>query len=350
MRAPVHTFYVAADRLTPGTVEALGAEALRLVERHGGGWPPLAPVRDRVTAKLEREPVEDLRVDFEDGYGERPDDEEDGDAARAGAALAGALDRTPAPAFAGIRVKPAGRPRGLRTLERFLGALLDRAGTLPDGFVVTLAKAGPAPAVAAFADALARLEGRLALPADALRLELQIETAEAILDADGRVAVRRLVGAAGRRCAGVPFGPYDYTAALDLDPSEQRLDHPACDFARRILQVALAGTGLRLSDGGVNAVPASDESAEVHRVWDLHAAQVRRALRDGYWQGWDLHPAHLPPRFAATFAFLLDGLDDVRARLAGSVPGVLDEPATLAALRRRVQRAVDCGAAAGAVN
>src|SRR5258705_13105231 len=40
-------------------------------------------IYNRVSEKLRREPVEDFRIDFEDGYGNRPDDEEDRHAASA---------------------------------------------------------------------------------------------------------------------------------------------------------------------------------------------------------------------------------------------------------------------------
>ncbi len=91
-------------------------------------------VRRRVNEKLGREPIEDLRIDFEDGYGVRDDAEEDA-AARAAGELAG---RLPVP-FVGLRCKSLEAPtrrRAVRTLRVFLDAL----GTLPPGFVVTLPK------------------------------------------------------------------------------------------------------------------------------------------------------------------------------------------------------------------
>jgi hypothetical protein len=91
----------------------------------------------------------------------------------------------------------------------------------------------------------------------------------------------------------------------------------------------------------------------VHRTWARHAADVRHSLRNGWVQGWDLHPAHLVSRYAAVFADVLSGLDDALDRLrawdTGDTSGeVMDEPATIRVLEVAVQRAVDCGAIATA--
>jgi hypothetical protein len=145
------------------------------------------------------------------------------------------------------------------------------------------------------------------------------------------------------------FGVFDYTASLGLMPWEQRLDHPANDFARHALQVALAGTGVWISDGSSNVVPASDRTEDVHATWRVHADHVRHSLRHGFYQGWDLHPAHLVSRYAAVYGWLLPHLDDavprVRAwREGAAAEGVLDEPATVASLLRYLRLAVSSGA------
>ena len=79
---------------------------------------------------------------------------------------------------------------------------------------------------------------------------------------------------------------------------------------------------------------------------------MRHSLRHGFHQGWDLHPAQLPSRFATVYAFLLDGMEDMLARLRAwrdrtpGPGGILVEPATVRALLARVRRAVECGAVA----
>ena len=143
---------------------------------------------------------------------------------------------------------------------------------------------------------------------------------------------------------------FDYTAALGLPPREQRLDHPACDFARHAMQVAFAGTGVRLSDGSTNVVPRNDGPDEVNRRGRRTPRTSGTRCAHGFYQGWDLHPAHLPSRYAAVYAFHLDGVDEVIGRVrawheqAAGNHGVMDEPATIKALTARLRRAVDCGA------
>ncbi|WP_019630766.1 DUF6986 family protein [Actinomadura atramentaria] len=363
-RQPVHTVYVPADRLSPTTPADFGAEALRLLNAHtpgdgsfGGAFgldPEIAgTVRERVAAKLAREPVEDLRIDFEDGYGVRSDAEEDGHVGQAVEAVAAAYETQTLPLYWGLRVKSfadGGHERAMRTLDGFLTTLRDRLGRLPGGFTITFPKIVSAAHVALFAEYLDGLEEALGLPARILRFEAQIETTEAIVDAEGRAGLRAIADAGDGRITAAHFGVFDYTAALGLPPQEQRLDHPACDFARHVMQVTLAGTGIRLSDGSSNVVPRDDGADEVNRTWTTHAAQVRHSLAHGFYQGWDLHPAHLPSRYAAVYGFHLDGADEVVARVrawheqAAAASGVLDEPATIRALTARLRRAVDCGA------
>ena len=364
-RQPVQVLYVPADRLGPATVTDAGAEAGRLLEGHAPDAAAFGHafgiddldvadrVRDRVATKLASQPVEDLRVDFEDGYLDRDAATEARDARASAGALAQAASRGFLPPFVGLRVKAFTdglARRSVATLDRFLGTLLEEAGALPDGFVVTFPKVVAVDHVRAFVEVLATLEEAHGLSPASLRFEVQIETTPSVLGPDGRVALRTIREAAGGRLVGAHLGVYDYTAGLGLPPTQQRLAHPACDFVRHLLQVTFAGTEVRLSDGSTNAVPAGDDTAEVHRVWARHAADVRHSLRHGYVQGWDLHPSHLVSRYAVVFADLLDGLEGVLDRLAGwrsggtGSDGVLDEPATVRVLAAHVQRAVDCGA------
>ncbi|HEX2312700.1 MAG TPA: aldolase [Thermomonospora sp.] len=363
-RQPVHTVYVSADRFSRTTPADFGAEALRLFNNHTPGAgsfgtafgldPDLAAtVRERVAAKLATEPIEDLRIDFEDGYGVRPDAEEDAHVAQVVEAVAAAYQVKGLPHFWGLRVKSftdGGHERAMRTLDGFLTALRDRLGRLPGGFVITFPKVVGPEHVAIFAEYLDRLEDALGLPNGILRFEIQVETAEAIIASDGRLGLPAIAEAGAGRVTAAHFGVFDYTAALGLPPDEQRLDHPACDFARHVMQVSLAGTGIRLSDGSTNVVPRNDGPDEVSRTWAAHSANVRHSLRHGFYQGWDLHPAHLPSRYATVYAFHLAGVDDAigrvrawREQVAGK-GGVLDEPATIKALTDRLRRAVDCGA------
>jgi citrate lyase beta subunit len=359
-RQPIHTVYVPGDRFTVDTCAEWGSAALELLDREAPSASALAEITglpadlvgevyDRVRAKLADEPVEDVRVDFEDGYGHRPDEEEDGAVRAAAAALAELAVRPGAPPFLGIRFKSFEAPtrrRGLRTLDLLLEGLL-AAGDLPAGLQVTLPKVTSVAQVAAMVEVCERLEEEYALPPGRLRFEIQVETPQAVLAADGTAAVAGMLTVAGGRCSGLHYGTYDYSAALGISAAQQSLDHPAADHAKAVMQLAAAGTGVRLSDGSTNVLPVGD-AAQVRAAWRLHARLVQRALERGYYQGWDMHPGHLPTRYLATYAFFRRDLPAtaarIRAYLARAETGVMDEPATAQALANAVLRGVDCGA------
>ncbi|MBA3419765.1 MAG: aldolase [Geodermatophilaceae bacterium] len=350
-RQPVHTVYVPADRVTPDLPARYGAAALALLAEHdlAGLADELgfadAAAYERMLAKLAREPIEDLRVDVEDGYGHRPDDEEDAAVVGAAAALATGV----APPYWGLRFKslePATRRRGVRSLDLFVGAVL-RHGPLPDGFVVTLPKVTSVDQVTATVVVCERLEEAHGLPEGRLRFELQIETPQSVLGADGTATVARMIHAAAGRCSGLHYGTYDYSAACGVAAAHQSMEHPAADHAKAVMQVAAAGTGVRLSDGSTNLLPVGDRAA-VRRGWAEHLRLVRRSLERGFYQGWDLHPGQLPTRYLATYSFFRAALpaaaQRLRTYLDQSVTAVLDEPATAQALAAVIVRGLECGA------
>ncbi len=335
-RQPVHTVYIPADRI--GGFRDWGPQALRALD----DYPPLpfpSALADRVRAKLATEPIEDLRIDFEDGYGVRDDDQED--AAVKSAVLV--LAEGPRPPFLGIRIKSleaATRRRSLRTLDLFLSLY-------QQPFTVTLPKVSGPDQVAAMVTLCEMLERGYGLAAGTLTFEIQIELPSAVLGADGTATVARLITAADGRCTGLHYGTYDYSAAAGVAAAYQAMDHPVADYAKAVIQAAAAGTGVRLSDGSTNILPLGSDVA-VHHAWALHHRLVRRSLERGFYQGWDLHPAQLPTRFAATYAFFADGMDAASTRLRRYLDrqsgGVLDEPATARALAGYLLRGLDCGA------
>jgi citrate lyase beta subunit len=366
-RQPLHTVYGGAHLFKADIARRLGERALSALEEHGApaefgaafGLDVDAAlartIRDRVAAKLRREPVEDFRIDFEDGYGNRPDAEEDGHAAAAAAEVARGHREGLLPPYVGIRIKPLGgelRGRAIRTLDRFVTTLASEAGQMPTNFVVTLPKITDAEQVSALVDRLEGLERNLNLPAGTLRLELMIETTESVLGLRGECAIPGLVEAARGRCRGAHFGTYDYTASCQITAAHQHMTHPACDFAKHMMQVALASTGVWLSDGATNVLPVGDQAA-VRAAWRLHGSHVRQSLVGGFYQGWDLHPAQLPSRYAAVYAFFLEGLDAASTRLrnfvdkaaqATLVGEVFDDAATGQGLLNYFLRALSSGA------
>jgi citrate lyase beta subunit len=380
-RQPVHTVYGGAHLFKADTASRLGALALRALEEYAPEpadlvavaelSEELAPkIRARVIEKLRREPVEDFRADFEDGYGNRPDEEEDGHAATVAREMAAGMADGTLPPFLGIRIKPFTEElweRSFRTLDLFLTALTrETEGRLPDNFVVTLPKVTIPEQVAALADLFDLLEPALHLPGGTLRLEIMVETAQSILDAQGRCPLPLLVNAARGRCVAAHFGTYDYTASCSITAAHQSMDHPACDFAKHMMQVAFAGTGIQISDGATNVLPVPPHRGEgltaeqieenrevVHDAWWLHSQHIRHSLVNAFYQGWDLHPAQLVTRYATVFAFFLEGLDAASERLrnfvqkaaqATLVGDVFDDAATGQGLLNYFLRAVNCGA------
>lgn len=360
VRQPVHTIYVPADQFTASLAQDWGRQARAALDANGGTAAALAAaigadpddvdaVYQRVIEKLAGEPVEDLRIDFEDGYGPRPDEEEDAAAIAAACELRTAVDTAAAPPFFGIRFKNLERPtrrRGLRTLDLFLGEL-GRTGGLPTGFVLTLPKVTSVDQVEAMVEICGRLEATHGLAAGSLRFEIQVETPQAILGPDGRALVAPMIHAAGPRCTALHYGTYDYSASCGIAAEYQSMEHPAADHAKLVMQVAAAGTGVHISDGSTNVLPVGDQ-ASVHAAWRLHARLVRRSLERGIYQGWDMHPAQLPTRYTAVYLFYRHGLPSAIHRLRAYVQrtdsGYLDEPATAVALAGFIVRAIECGA------
>ncbi len=347
-RRPIHTAYVGAHLFRAGLAAEWGELALRALAEYAPHAAALAAALDchvddplfaRLQEKLRREPIEDLRIDFEDGFGNRSDQEEDAVARSAGAEVAAGLARLPS--FLGIRIKSlvAGRPaRAARTLELFVTSLVERTGgKLPTHFTVTLPKVATPEEVTALVHLLESHESRLHLETSALTLELMVETPRALLGPDGRCPLPALVAATRGRCVGVHFGVYDYSAALEIAPAWQGLRHPACDHARHLMQLALAGTGVVLSGGSTNVLPVPPRD-HLFRAWRLHFQDVRHCLWSGFYHGWDLHPAQLVTRYVAAYGFFRECLEST------AVGTVLEDPAARGVHTSLIQVGVDCGA------
>jgi citrate lyase beta subunit len=372
-RQPVHTVYGGAHLFRAGTAPKLGELALRALDQHAPdpqalslalgdlGPPRLAGlIYQRIRAKLTHEPVEDFRIDFEDGYGQRRDDEEDAHALSAAAEVARGMTASTLPPMIGVRVKPLSAEshrRSLRTLDLFLTSLIETAGSsnLPPGFVLTLPKIDSETQVAVFAEALERLEARLGLAPRSLVFEMMIETPQAIFnECRGEIALAAFARAGAGRVVGAHLGIYDYTALLGIAGSEPRYRHPACDLVRMLMQIAYTPMGIRVSDSVTNIMPVGDTTA-VHRAWRAHYDNIRHSLEMGIFQGWDLHPAQLVARYAAVYAFFAHSLDAASERLrslagraaqASLLGNVFDDAAMGQGLLNFFLRGIACGAIA----
>jgi citrate lyase beta subunit len=381
-RQPVHTLYGGANLFKYDSAKALGERALEILQTYAPDHKVFGQVfgfdnadfsekiYDKVIAKLKREAIEDFRIDFEDGYGNRSNEEEDETAVTAATEVAkGMKEKTLSP-FIGIRIKPFTeemKERGLRTLDIFLTTLIKETnGKLPENFIVMLPKVTipeqPA-TLAAFFDVL---EDELKMTKGSLKMEMMVETTQSIMAIDGTNPLYKFIKASNGRCIAMHFGTYDYTASCSITARYQEMDHPVCDFAHHMTKVALGHTGIWLSDGATNTMPigphrgdnlAAEQMEEnktiVHRAWRKGYDHIRHSLWNGFYQGWDLNPAQFPMRYAAVFAFFLESYDDAVERLktfvekaarATLIGDVFDDAATGQGLLNYFLRALNSGA------
>jgi citrate lyase beta subunit len=382
-RQAVHTVYGGAHLFKADSTGKLGEVALRSLRDYapdanslkrvlGENWEPAFAEKlySRIVEKLKREPVEDFRLDYEDGYGNRVDGEEDGHAGQGAREVAAGMAAGTLPPFIGIRIKPFNedlRDRAIRTLDIFITTLVkETGGKLPENFVVTLPKVQLAAQVTAAAKLLSMLEGKLGLPQGCIPIEPMIETPQAIIDRHGGCPLLAIVQAAEGRCRSVHFGVYDYTASSGITAAYQAMGHPTCDFARAHMIVSLAGTGVHISDGATNILPVAPNRGEglteeqiarnfaaVHGAWKLGYDDNLHSLLNGIYQGWDLHPAQFVARYAAVYSFFLQGLDAASGRLKAFVEkaalaslfgDVFDDAATGQGLLNFFLRGIACGA------
>lgn len=364
---PVHTVYVGAADVTVDTPRLWGEQAAAIADAHGAVLLDLADgdeaTVDIATDRLATDPIEDLRIDLEDGYGWRLDTVEDAHARAAGqvlsqwAARRGIADAHPLPPrIAGVRAKGLGaaeRPRGLRTLE----LVLDGAGGVPDGFVFTVPKLRDVRQVDAVNLLCAEFERVHGLAEGALNYELQIEIPQAVLGADGTATLARAIHRGAPRLVGLHYGTYDYSAACGIVSAQQSLAHPVADHAKAVMHAAAAQTGVWISDGSTQVMPTGSPE-QVQSALRRHHALVTRSLERGIYQGWDMHPGHLVTRRLAVAGFFRSAMPVAAGRLQAyfdrqpdspslGSPGsgdVVDEPATAMSLATVVGR----GAAAGA--
>lgn len=381
-RQPVHTLYGGANLFKSDSPIALGKRALEIVELYAPNHEVFGQafglssennfskkIYDKVVAKLKSEAIEDYRIDFEDGYGNRSNEEEDATAESTAKEVAKGMQEGTLSPFIGIRIKPFNeemKERGLRTLDIFVSTLVkETGGKLPENFVVMLPKVTIPEQPETLANFFTILEEELGLEKGILKMEMMVETTQAIMDNNGINPLYRFIKASQGRCIAMHFGTYDYTASCSITAKYQEMDHPVCDFAHHMTKVALAHTGIWLSDGATNTMPIGPHRGEltpeqeeenrmvVHRAWKKGYDHIRHSLWNGYYQGWDLNPAQFPMRYAAVYAFFLESYDDAVERLktfvekaarATLIGDVFDDAATGQGLLNYFLRALNSGA------
>ncbi|MEI9809271.1 MAG: phosphoenolpyruvate kinase [Bacteroidota bacterium] len=411
-RQPVHTVYGGANLFKSDTCIKMGAIALRNLQTYAPNFVVLADVLqfkgfldlpssdkkieklvkeldrmsekkrreypawlaysvyNKIIKKLKTEAVEDFRIDFEDGFGNRPDEEEDATAVNAATELAKGMKNKTISPFIGIRIKPFTedlKSRGVRTLDIFLTTLLEKAkGKLPDNFVVMLPKVTIPEQVVTLVRLFELMEKNNNLAPGTLKMETMVEATQIIMDEEGRNPLMRIIRASEGRCVAAHFGTYDYTASCGITAKYQTMDHPVCDFAHHMTKVALGGTGIFLSDGATNVMPVAPNRGEklskeklkentesVHNAWRIGYSHTMHSLVNGFYQGWDLNPAQLPMRYAATYNFFLSSYDDAlfrlktfveRAAISTLTGDIFDDAATGQGLLNFFLKAMNCGA------
>ena len=237
---------------------------------------------------------------------------------------------------------------------------------MPENFVVTLPKIKRSEEVEILAELLNEFEKQNALENGAIKIEIMIETPEAIVNERGEINLRNLVEAGNGRVTSAHFGAFDYTASFGISGTHQHLRHEACNFARQMMQISLAPLGVRLSDSVTTEMPVAIHKGEnlsdnlciqnkraVHSAWRKHFNNVTNSLIDGFYQSWDLHPAQLPARYAAVYSFFLDAKDEQAKRLKGFIDkatqaamtgNIFDDAASANGLLNFFLRALSCGA------
>ncbi|MEI2739198.1 MAG: phosphoenolpyruvate kinase [Chitinophagaceae bacterium] len=327
-------------------------------------------IYNKIIHKLQTEAVEDFRIDFEDGFGNRPDDEEDATAINAAGELAMGMNEKTISPFIGIRIKPFTedlKNRGVRTMDIFLTTLLEKTrGRLPDNFVVMLPKVTIPEQVTTMVRFLEIIEKKNNLAPGTLKMETMVEATQIIMDDEGRNPLMKIIRAGEGRLIAAHFGTYDYTASCGITAKYQTMAHPVCDFAHHMTKVALGGTGIFLSDGATNVMPVAPHRGDdltakqlkenrqsVHNAWRVGYNHSMHSLINGFYQGWDLNPAQLPMRYAATYNFFLSSIDDAtyrlktfvdRAAISTLTGDIFDDAATGQGLLNFFLKAMNCGA------
>ena len=411
-RQPVHTVYGGADLFSAPTAQKMGKAALRTLLSNAPNFVVLAKVLEfnghenlptskeaianlltelnsmteverkkhpawlsytvynKVVVKLETEAMEDFRIDFEDGYGNRSWEEEDATAAQAAKETALGMKNNSLPPFIGIRIKPFTedlKERGARTLDIYLTTLAQETdGKLPNNFVVMLPKVSIPEQVAALINLFEEIETNTAIPSGAIKCEMMVETTQAVINSDGKNPLRNFILASKGRMIATAFGTYDYTASCNITAKYQDMGHAVCDFAHHFMKVALGATGIWLSDGATNIMPIgphrgdsltqeqiAENTSVVHKSWKKAFDHTRYSLWKGLYQGWDLNPAQFPMRYAAIYSFFLESYEEAALRLSSFVNrsaratltgDVFDDAATGQGLLNYFLRGLNCGA------
>lgn len=309
---PVHTFYGGAHLFKYNTAKKMGEIALRGVNSYAKNGDELvrifvtdnnqsqsneartqhdkalfAKIHSRLVNKLQTEPLEDFRIDFEDGYGVRSDEEEDEEAVRVAQETRKAIGENTLPKMFGLRIKPLNKTyleRALRTLEIYFSNLLKDGGTLPKGFTVTAPKIENPCETEILNNALTMIENKYGLPLNSIFADLMIESPPAVFY-EGKLNIDSIVDAAGERCLSINIGIYDFTSMLGISAQSQEYKHPFAGLLRTILKPLSVQKNVYLVDGATHVLPveiySKDKDSARTRMLSYNQQTVTRSTKPG---------------------------------------------------------------------
>lgn len=395
---PIHTFYGGAHLFRFNTAKKMGELALRGLTSYAKNGDELlrvfaadtgvlpasdtrsqhekalfAKIHSRLVSKLQTEPVEDYRVDFEDGYGVRSNEEEDDEAVRVAKETAKALEENQLPELFGLRIKALNKTylkRSLRTLEIYISSLLENSnGRMPRYFIVTAPKIESPVEAKILNRALTEIEQKFNLPANSVYADLMIESPSAVISG-GKLNIGNIIDAAGERCLAINIGIYDFTSMLGVAAQSQEYKHPFAGLLRLLLKMEIVQKRIYLSDGATHILPVEIYGKEkdsahpndalrsanrdaIHKAWRLAYNNNLHSLYYGIYQGWDLHPYQLIPRYVALYKYFLNDLSNSIERMKNFLGSdtnqsltshFFDDAASALGLYNYFVKAASCGA------
>lgn len=385
LRQPIHTFYGGAQLFKRDTFEKIRGISLGIfteycedsdrfreifnLDSHPLQKSTTERVYHKILKKLETEAVEDYRIDFEDGFGYRKEEEEDEYAVSSAVEAAELFKEGTLPALFGIRIKPLSpglAQRAVKTLELFISTFVAKSGgKLPPVFIVTLPKVSKSEQLSILNDALHKLEAKLHLPKHSILTEVMIETPEIIAEK----YLAKIVQVGGNRLLGGHLGVYDLKSAFGVSGVFQQMQHPYCDYARTMMKIILGRSGIRCVDGVTNIMPVAPNKSTpasplpnhlrqeniktVTNGWRESYKDIRHSLRMGFYQGWDVHPGQIVSRLAAVYSFFIEEYQTSAKRMQGFLvnsaqatlyKGVFDDAASGYGLLNFFRYGFECGA------
>lgn len=354
---PVHTVYGGAQLFHRNTLKKIGEKGIALIKNYFSEPPyctvlsgesdvPLnseirQQVIDQTINKLTVNPVEDYRIDFEDGYGLRDSAKEDEDAERCAIELSELFQKSDnSSAFqTGIRIKSFSLPtlqRSIRTFDIFLSTFFQNCDIQNVPFLsVCLPKVTDLKEVELLLSLLTDYAKSHNLNTGFLRAEIMLETPEFYLKSNGFAALREMVDSFSGSFNALHLGLYDFTSSLGVQSADQKYNHPYLDFLRFQTIMQFSKSTIRLVDGATMEMPVekykksefaelSEEECNANKIMIINAANahtenIYHSMKMGFDSSWDLHPGQVAIRYLTLFTNYKKSFSAMRERFINFV-------------------------------